>query len=244
MPRCIYCGRLQLLKPLTQGGFCKACDTYESKVELCKSIIGSTWLSTEESPKYKSFIKSLQNNKQKGACIVDIIGDYDTPGAWYCMAIAYQLQGAKFRLEQIKYSRKLLDSGQPLEESAVVYIHNLLADAYEGEYMFEEAIEVRKQLLSEQEDYTPAHIKIAHLMVKQNKIDDAIKYLEEVYEHLKKHPYYRFDYLIGKRVLHYNYVSDMRTLPIHIKELKEKKERGYVYRPRKRKVDKESVAGR
>lgn len=244
MPRCIYCGRLQLLKPLTQGGFCKACDTYESKVELCKSIIQSTLLSNRGPSKYQSFINSLLNNKQKGACIVDIIGDYDTPGAWYCMAIAYQLQGAKFRLEQIKYSRKLLDSGQPLEESAVVYIHNLLADAYEGEYMFEEAIEVYNQLLSKHKDYNPARIKIARLLVKQNRIDEAIKYLEKIYKKLKNNPVYYTDPFSGKKKLDAIYKSDLLVLSSHIKEFKEKKERGYVYRPRKRKVDKESVAGR
>lgn len=236
MPRCVYCGKLQLLRSLKQGGFCNACNSYEGRISLCKEIIKSTWLSTEESPKYKLFISSLQGNKQKGACIVDILCNYEAPEAWYCIAIAHQLQGAKFRPEQIKYSKKLLDSGYPLEKEDAVYIYNLLADAYEGEYMFEEAIEMRKKLLSAHEDYTPAHIVIARLMVKQNRIDDAIKYLEDVYEDIKRNPYYRFDYLLEKRVLHYNYVGDMKALPIHIKELKDKKERGYVYRPRKKKT--------
>ena len=201
MPRCIYCGKLQLIKPLAQGGFCSACDTYESKIELCKSIIQSTWLSIGGSSKYQSFINSLQNNKQKGAFIKDIIGGYETPDAWYCLAIAYQLQGAKFRPEQIKYARKLLDSGQPLDRITTEYIYNLLADAYEGEYMFEEAIEVRKKMLSKHEDYNPARIKIAHLMVKQNRIDEAIKYLEEIHKNLKSNPIYYTDPFPGKKKL-------------------------------------------
>lgn len=77
----------------------------------------------------------------------------------------------------------------------------------------------------------------------QNRIDKAINYLENVYANIKKNPYYRYDHFLEKRVLHHNYVSDPRILPIHIKELKEKIERGYVYRPRRKKTSKECAAG-
>lgn len=232
--KCIYCGKT-LFKLLHKDDICETCNTYESKIVLCKDIIKSTWLSTgSPASKYNYYIKTLHNNKEKGARIIEILKDYETPEAWYCKAIAYQLQGARFRQEQIKYARQLLESTYHLNENEITYICNLLADAYEGEYMFDEAIKIHKQLLSKHKDYTPAHIKIARLMVKQNKIDDAIKMLKEIHKQLKSKPVYYNDPFTGKRKLDPIYKSDLLLLSSHIKELKEKKERGYVYRPRKR----------
>lgn len=233
--KCIYCGKLQLLKPLSKDGACSSCCKYENKIQLCKEIIKSTWLSTGSTDsKYDPYINTLSSNKEKGARIIEIIDSLDSPDAWYCKSIAYQLQGAKYRQEQIRSSRRLLDSMHRLSDNEFIYISNLLANAYEGEYMFDEAIQMLKLLLQKQKHYSPAHFIIARLMTKQHKLDDAIKYLEDTYEHLKNNPRYHADLLTGETILHYEYESDLRAFPVHIKELKEKKERGYVYRPRKR----------
>ncbi len=234
MPRCVCCGRLQLSKPLAPGGYCEICNTCESRIAISKAIIKSSWLSTDQSSKYKNLLNTLQTNKQKGFYIAEILKDIDTPEAWYCMAIAYQLQGAKFRPEQIKYSRKLLDCGCNLEKQDMVYIYNLLADAYEGEYMFEEAINTHELLLSKQVDYSPARIKIARLMVKQHRIDEAIKMLKEEHKQLKNKPVYCTDLFTGKKKLDPIHKTDLLALSWHIKEMTAKKKRGYVYRPRKK----------
>lgn len=143
-------------------------------------------------------------------------------------------QGSKARMNLIKYCDKNNLFIDTFNEHNFIYTMNALANAYDGEYMFDEAIKALKSILLKYEKYTVAHIKTAHLMVKQHKLDEAIEYLENVLEEIKSHPYYYTDLLTGKTKLHYQYKSDIHCLPIHIQELRDKKLKGYVYKPRKK----------
>lgn len=144
-------------------------------------------------------------------------------------------QGAKARINFIKHCENNMHCIFDFEEHYFIYALNALAKAYECEYKFDEAIRTYNLILSKYQNHTPAHIKIAHIMVKQHKIDEAIEYLENVLEDIKIHPYYYSDLLTKETKLHYQYESDIHCLSIYIQELKDKKASGYNYKPRKKK---------
>lgn len=224
MNRCKYCRRIQF-KPLDNLGLCRKCGSIEGRLSLASALI--TYSS--DNINVLRYIQSIKDNKLRGAEIVALCHDIDHPKADWYMLQGYMLKGAKFRNEQVRFCKKILQ-GKQLDERSRHYVLSVLADAYEGNYMFKEAIETLKR----QESNTPAHIKIALLMVKDNRIDEAISYLKNVLEQLKKNPVYYTNPLTEKTELDHAYKSDLRSIPIHIEELEDKKKRGYVYRPRKK----------
>lgn len=145
------------------------------------------------------------------------------------------LEGAKSRCNLIDYCTKNIILINQLNEHDFKCVLIALANAYEGEYLFDKAIETYNLLLSKYPNHSPAKVKISHLMVKQNNIDGAISYLEAAYEEIKNNPYYYEDLLTNTIKLDPSYLSDLRCFPIYIAELKEKQARGYIYKPRKRK---------
>lgn len=145
-------------------------------------------------------------------------------------------EGAKSRCNLIDYCTKNIILINQLNEHDFKYILIALANAYEGEYMFDKAIEIHNLLLAKYPKYSSFKVQIARIMVKQNNIDGAISYLEAAYEEIKNTPYYYEDILSNSIKLDPSYLSDLRCFPIEIAELKEKKARGYIYKPRKRKL--------
>lgn len=144
-------------------------------------------------------------------------------------------EGAKSRCKLIDYCVKNMSLISQLDEHDFKYVLDTLANAYEGEYMFDKAIETHNLLLSIYPKYSSSKVKIARIMVKKNNIDDAISYLEKAYAEIKNNPYYCEDLLTNTIKLDQCYLSDLRCFPIYIAELKQKKIRGYIYKPRKRK---------
>lgn len=144
------------------------------------------------------------------------------------------LEGAKSRFKLIDYCTKNIMLINQLNEHDFKYVLIALANAYEGEYMFDKAIETYNLLLSKYPNNSPSKVKISRIMVKQNNIDDAISYLEKCYEEIKNNPLYYEDMLTNTIKLDPSYLSDLRCFPIYISELKEKKARGYIYKPRKK----------
>lgn len=144
-------------------------------------------------------------------------------------------EGAKSRLKLIDYCNKNMSEINKLNKHDFIYILTVLAKAYECEYMFNESIETLNLILSKYPNHSSSKVKISRIMVKQNNIDGAIEYLENCYEELKSNPYYYEDILTNTVKLDSSNLSDLRCFPIYINELKDKKARRYIYKPRKRK---------
>lgn len=233
MKKCKACSRISFFSAVDRDELCNSCGSESGRLAISKSIIDSTLLGASDG-RYQKYIKSLVNNKQKGQEIISLLSKNDTQAAHYYKARAYQLLGAKFRQDQIDSCNTLIKSNFDLDEHESIYILNLLAEAYEGEYLFDEAINTYEKLLKKHKGYSPAQVKIAYIMVKQNRLDDAIAYLKTILKELKSKPYYYTDPLTKKKTVHYNYKKDLTLFAAHIKELEEKKEKGYVYKPRKR----------
>lgn len=145
-------------------------------------------------------------------------------------------EGAKSRCKLIDYCVKNMSPISQLNEHDFKYVLTALANAYEGDYIFDKAIETYNLLLSKYPKSSSSKVKISRIMVKQNNIDGAISYLEAAYEEIKNNPYYYEDPLTNTIKFDASYLSDLRCFPIYITELKEKKARGYIYKPRRRKL--------
>lgn len=249
MGRCNRCGKHGLFLRL-RGGLCDDCQ-YEIRkksltqkckepispaiehndLDLAEQIMNSLKLGGEVSQSYKKEVTEITLRLVKQGAIAahaaSLCGEPTTPKGYYIKAMACSWAGASYRPEVIKWATKWIESGCFYPEinsfsylgctpsqSRFTAAYEMLGQAYEGEYMFDEAIAAYKKAW----DYRPNgfHLLnfISRVLTKKNQIDEAIKLLQET------------PLMEGE-------TKSMRSS--HIKELKEKKAKGYVYRPRKRK---------
>lgn len=144
----------------------------------------------------------------------------------------YISNGVKCRKDLIIHCESLLLQLDDFNRHDYIHILNALATAYEGECLFDKAIEIYNLLLSKWPNHSSAKVKISHIMAKQNNIEGSISYLENCYEEIKNNPQYYSDMLTNTIKLTPEYLSDLRCFPIYISELNNKKAKRYVYKPR------------
>lgn len=181
----------------------------------------------------QQFIKSNNNSKIDSLmAAINLCGDPNTPKKLYIVSRCYVMAGAKYRPKAIEYLLKYIDvgavwEGTPRDNIQMDdYIINQLdlsrsmtycdlGKAYEGEYQFLNALYWYQRALKIDPTSTPAVYHIADVYVKMNDIDAGLKFLKEI----KKRRY-----------------KDMKLIANEkIKELNEKKTKGYIYKPRPRK---------
>lgn len=179
------------------------------------------------------FIKSNNNSKIDSLmAAINLCGDPNTPKKLYIVSRCYVMAGAKYRPKAIEYLLKYIDVGAAWEGTPRDnikmddYVINQLSvnqsevycdlgKCYEGEYQFEKALEWYFKALEKFPVSTPPACYIADVYVKMNNIDAGLNFLKEI----KKTGY-----------------KDMKLIAnSKIKELNEKKTKGYVYKPRHRK---------
>lgn len=201
-------------------------------VEVALAVMEELSLGGFADPKYKAkaqeIIKKYKSQGKIAAAAAELCGEPTDSRALYIKSWAYSWAGAAHRKDTIKWTLKWLDTGcahsdddtsyysncTPLQ-SRFVKAYERLADAYEGEYLFEEAINARKKSLQIDQTRIHNYIGISGLLTKLNRIDDGISVLKSA---------------------QITDVSDIRLIRCHIAELEEKKARGYVYKPRKKKA--------
>lgn len=195
---------------------------------------------------YTDFRKTLH-------LITELCTPADTSVKRRLLGHAYAWLGAKYRLLAIKYLHEYLyndlkiDDGNwfPIYIDGQLFYENKqeahecdislgeLSKAYEGEYMFNEALETLEIQSKLFPDNCPAIIHKCEIYRKMNNLDMAILVLKE---NLKKNcfkpkPYYD----VVRETTTYIDCGE-KTLKIWLEKYIKLKERGYVYRPRKRKV--------
>lgn len=183
--------------------------------------------------KVQKFIKA-NNNVKKDSLLaaIQLCGEPNTPKKLYIVSSCYVMAGAEYRPKAIEYLLQYIDAGAVWEGTpkdfvsidgliinqldlnrAVTYCD--LGKAYEGEYQFVDALYWYRRALEADPTSSPAVSYIADVYVKMNNIDEGLKFLREI----KKSGY-----------------KDMKLIANEkIKELREKKAKGYVYKPRPRK---------
>lgn len=159
----------------------------------------------------------------------------ETPEELYLISKAYVWAGAKYRKTAIKYLEdyiavgafwdglpdgKIQMQGYIFDQKAgnIASVWTDLGNCYEGELEFEKAYHCFEKAFS-LIPYSPSNVvKMANVLVKKNELNNALLILENA----KDSNYYK--------LLEFSSVIDK-----YILDIQEKIDRGYIYRPRKKK---------
>lgn len=169
---------------------------------------------------------------------VKLVGTAETPKQKRVLAEAYSCCHTEYTLYAIKAMEEYIKSGfdftplddiickpsmtnEMLRNEYISGIYSQLGKLYETSHDFDKALSCyRKQLEYDTWSHFP-YLNIAEIMRKKNDLDSAIATLEEA----KTHPNYS-----GNQDFFYSEVIDN-----YLNDLKQKKERGYVFRKKKHK---------
>lgn len=168
---------------------------------------------------------------------VRLVGIAETPKQKRVLAEAYSCCHTEYTLYAIKAIEEYIKSGfdfsplnntykpsmtsEMLRNEYISGIYSQLGKLYETSHDFDKALACyRKQLEYDTWSHFP-YLNIAEVMRKKNDLDSAIATLEEA----KIHPNYS-----GNQELFYGQVIDN-----YLNDMKQKKERGYVFRKKKHK---------
>lgn len=155
--------------------------------------------------------KHIFNNK-----IIQKYSNSNNSNDILAVAISYLGEGAECRNSAINYFEKYLSCPSSQKYFSDWFIYSSLSTLYEKEYMFNKSIECLKVLIKLDNSSNCAdYIRIGNVLTKID-INKAIEY----YEDLKNKNIYA----------KYKYAFDNAY-----KEILLKKEKGYVYKPRKKK---------
>jgi len=181
--------------------------------------------------------------------IIMLCSNYNTPRSRFLTAMAYVYSTKRYRKESIRYLLNYLNN--PLYDDAwnnekhnanntptdemnihISEMYSLLGKAYEGEYMFDEALASFKTAIQFYPSCPLDIVNASKVIVKMNKLQDAMCFLEN-YRHT---PYYAPKKTVSE-LDGTVYFDDWykRAIDHAIMDVVEKINKGYVYRPRKRK---------
>lgn len=262
MPKCSRCGKRGLFLKL-YNSLCDDCleaiheeqkkriqTVYRPKtknfsnLELAEAVMCSLLLSFDVNqnglnrssaakPDLQSYVDQIHrecgSQGKIAARAAEIVGEPTTSRGYSIKSWACEWAGASYRPETIKWTLKWIETGcehshddtsanlgcTP-QQSRLAAGHERLAKAYEGEYMFEEALSAYQKAWEIRPNACHYINMIARVYTKMNRLDDAISLLKDT------------PLIEGE-------TKRMRIE--HLKELQEKKAKGYVYRPRKKKMD-------
>lgn len=205
----------------------------ELALQICNYYQGGV-VSPPYTYKVQRLIKKCGSKKDCLMAAINLCGNPITPKQLYIVSTCYVLAGASYRPQAIEFLNKYINVGAVWEgtprsnitidgytinqlkiNKASVYCD--LGKAYEGEYQFDNALISYSNSLKCDPSYTPAISYSADIYVKKNLIDSGLNFLKSY----RNSPF-----------------KDVRLIASEkTKELKDKKSKGYVYRPRKRKKD-------
>lgn len=184
----------------------------------------------------KSFCNSREDELFR---IINLIGYPETVKEKYTFAYAYYWLGSKYCTQAITFlceyikSGCLPDKGKRYVPEFDMYVeskHNLacayhdLGVSCERNYQFEDAMKCYIKAAKLQPYYSHHYVFIARLCAKLNNLDRGIRILTKVIE---SNEYYQKS--------KFTETHDFKNaIEIELRDLINKKERGYVYRPRKK----------
>lgn len=202
-------------------------------MQLHSTLVVSSRNPDDFDPLTKSIIKQCSNDRSAILLSeIELCAPYETSMSYCIIANAYYFLGAAYRQQTIQYMSKYLKNPEWIpraeyyEADRERYLSGrwgILGKAYESEYRFEEALQAYQAEREIMPEYPTAYIHIATILSKMNRLDDAIELLNET-----KNTRYYIEPAFGSC---FNTVIDN-----YLSKFKDKKERGYVYRPRQRKT--------
>lgn len=255
MSTCSKCGKKGFFLKLVNG-LCSDCcseidrqttrdlsfiSASEGDIDFAEAIMNSLMLSASVSENGNLSVRNRYSKKVQdvhsrfsrqgeiAAYASNVCGEPATVKGYYVKSWACEWAGAKFRQETIKWTQKWIESGllypgcSDGRYTGCTVLQSRQYDAYlrigkacEGEYMFEEALSAYEKGHSARPDAYSLIVAMSRVLTKMNRLDDAIR-------------------LIDKSPCPNPLDKNIRRETL--KELKDKKERGYVYRARKKKSE-------
>jgi tetratricopeptide (TPR) repeat protein len=182
----------------------------------------------------KPIIEKANNRHEVLDKILKLCSNIKEPHAYYLTGTAYVWKGAKFRKDAINYLEKYstnpsealcggsyLRGGKFVEQTLEMHLHYVyqnLGKAYEGEYDFDKALLYYIKAKESDPYVESSYIHIAEIYSKLGDLDKSIETLKAV----QQSEYYKDDN------------SFKVIIDSYLKEFTDKKERGYIYRPKRR----------
>lgn len=209
-------------------------------------------LTPTEQRKIDSILKTCTCRQDILNKVIELCGEPTTPKQRYIYAMAYSWSNKEYRKLAIYYLEKYL--GNPLYDDVYRDCHHLLAGkqfslaeeknihlgnmylelgkVYESEYEFDKALNCYQKGKELTPFWAFPICNIANILIKQNKLSDALLLVIES----KNTKYYlpiKFKTELSNKI----YVDDTfkKVIDNKLKDIEEKMENGYVYKPRKRK---------
>jgi len=222
-------------------------------INLARALFASIRLGDTIPAKYKKQIERIQREcttqQMTARMVVALCGEPSDIGGLELVSEACSWAGADYREKTILWTQKLLDlAGEfsHIEKSrrnafrASILVR--LGQALEGEYRFDEAMKAYQEAGMINPEYSP-YALLADLLVKMGRFDDAVASLEAFKSKSAAGNSYPYPCLTDTKELVREYENQKRQYEqdiIHSIDLKtadilEKKARGYVFKPRKKK---------
>lgn len=224
-------------------------DDIELAHNLFRSLGVGYSFTPSEQRKIDKITKSCSSRQDVLNEVIRLCGEPNTPRQRYLLAKAYSWSTAAYRSKAIYYIKLYLNN--PLYEDDYIqltpwmssghkvspknhhltYMYSDLGKAYEGEYDFENAYPAYYKCLELTPYYEFIYCRIAGILVKQNRLVDAKKFLKDA----MKSKYYspsRYKNVLGNLVVDDSFKTVIDSQFI---EIQDKIDRGYIYRPRKKK---------
>lgn len=209
--------------------------TKEHKMQLVRAY----WNETDDEQLNKeldSLLVSCKTKSEKLSIIAELCKPAETNEELYFISKAYVWAGADYRSEAIEYLKKYIAAGAICDETpegiremngisydlksmSVASVYTDLGNCFANEYEFDKAIECYQEAYSLVPYISSNAVKISEMYVKKNELVRALDYLETI----KSSIYYKLEI--------YSSVIDKC-----ITDVQKKIEKGYVYKPRKKKI--------
>lgn len=249
MAKCKECGRRGIFLTLREG-LCDECfvkslrpvrqenplqfknaTAPKNDIDLAEQLMNSLMLGGSVSKLYAKKVKEISEKCERQGAIAayasDLCGEPDTAKGYCIKSNACEWAGAKYRPDTIRWTLKWIDaglsypgmdpwhySGCTVKQSREYDAFMRLGKAYEGEYMFEEALSSYKKASTARPDAYSIVVYMSKVLTKMNKLDEAIQ-------------------LVSTSQCEGKFDENVRRATLE--DLKEKKARGYVYKPRNKK---------
>ena len=227
---------LKKRNPDQMGDESENLDKIESFHQHRMELVRAYWDGSDDNNinnELNSILSSCKTRSEKLEKIAKLCEPAETSEDLYYISKSYVWAGAQYRTEAIKYLLEYIDAGgfweglpdEKISMDGYVFDQKAghissayadLAKCYEGEYEFDKALEAYQKAY-ELLPYSPASlIGVSTVYIKKNNLDNALTVLEEA----KNSPYY-------------NIPDFSDVVDRHIIDVKNKIEKGYIYKPRK-----------
>lgn len=204
----------------------------KEKLSLASELLQYFYLSSGSfSKKALHIIKAAKDKNDILDEVIDLCKNINAFEAYNNIAKAYELKGAKFRNQEIETYNLIFEKYQNFKGSYDLF--DKLGQAYEGEYEFEKALNCYLKAYNLQPSAPPIYCRLAQIYSKMNNLDMSISILTKAKKSQYYEPKLSFISPIDKSK-HYDNTFKL-VIDSHLKKYEEKKEKGYVYKPRKKK---------